>query len=118
VGDIEEWIELGQPDPRRIHKACGRADRVLVYLYGGMKAATWWEQERAGLERHSNLTVIEVAADEAARLAGLADRGISLQCNIQDGEIWMIRGEDTVHVKPRSLFGTRDGNPSPARHLP
>src|SRR4029079_1068020 len=60
VGDIGEWIELGQPDPRRIHKACGRADRVLVYLYGGMKAATWWEQERAGLERHSNLVVIEV----------------------------------------------------------
>jgi uncharacterized protein YaeQ len=104
-GEIEEWIELGQPDPRRIHKACGRADTVRVYLYGGNKAATWWQQESAGLERHSNLIVTLLAAEETAKLADLADRGISLQCNIQDGEVWVIRDATTTHVTPRVLFG-------------
>ncbi len=103
-GEIEEWIELGQPDPRRIQKACGRADGVRVYLYGGMKAATWWEQERAGLERHRNLSVSLLPAEQTAELAELADRGISLQCNIQDGEVWMIRGTKTVHVTPLALM--------------
>jgi uncharacterized protein YaeQ len=105
-GQIERWIELGQPDPRRIHKACGRAGRVAVYLYGGNKAATWWEQERTGLERHDNLSVTLLAAEQTARLAELADRGISLQCNIQDAEVWIMREAQTVHLTPRLLFGS------------
>lgn len=104
-GEIEQWIELGLPDPRRIHKACGRADTVRVYLYGGNKAATWWEQERGGLERHTNLTVTLLAAEQTAQLAELVDRGISLQCNIQDGEVWVMRDARSVHVTPRVLFG-------------
>lgn len=105
TGEVEQWIELGQPDPRRIHKACGRADGVWVYLYGGMKAATWWEQERAGLERHTNLHVAQLPADQTARLAELADRSISLHCNIEDGEAWIIRESASVHVTPLPLFG-------------
>lgn len=105
TGDIEQWVELGQPDPRRIKKACGRADEVRVFLYGGNKATTWWEQERSGLERHDNLTVTLLPADQTEQLAELADRGISLQCNIQDAEVWMIRAATSVHVTPRPLFG-------------
>ena len=104
-GDIEEWIELGQPDPRRIRKACARADKVRVYLYGGMKASTWWEQERDGLQRHDNLAVAMLAVEQTAALAGLADRGISLQCNVQDGEVWMIGADQTAHVTPIRLLG-------------
>ena len=32
-GDIELWIDLGQPDEKRIKKACGRSDRVIIYTY-------------------------------------------------------------------------------------
>lgn len=104
-GEIEEWIELGQPDPRRIRKACGRAEKVRVYLYGGNKAATWWQQEGGGLERHSNLIVTLLDAAECAELAELVDRNIELQCNIQDGEVWMMRDIRSVKVTRRILFG-------------
>jgi len=30
TGEIEQWIELGQPDEQRIRKACGRARQVVV----------------------------------------------------------------------------------------
>ena len=30
-GEIELWIELGQPDEKRMRRACGRARRVVVY---------------------------------------------------------------------------------------
>src|SRR6056297_2009370 len=33
--DIELWIELGLPNESRLRKACGRAQRVIVYAYGG-----------------------------------------------------------------------------------
>jgi len=105
TGAIEEWIELGLPDPRRVRRACGRAGLVRVILYGGQKAATWWEQERGGLERHRNLVVTRLLPDQTAALAALGERSGSLQCNIQDGEAWMMRGDETVHVTPEALFG-------------
>lgn len=105
TGAIEEWIELGLPDPRRVRQACGRAGLVRVILYGGQKAGTWWEQERGGLERHRNLVVTRLLPDQTAALAALGERSGSLQCNIQDGEAWMMRGDETVHVTPQVLFG-------------
>src|SRR5690606_4249325 len=33
TGDIEQWIDLGQPDESRIRKACGRAKQVAVVNY-------------------------------------------------------------------------------------
>ena len=32
-GDIELWIDLGQPDEKRIKKACGRSEQVIIYTY-------------------------------------------------------------------------------------
>lgn len=29
--EIELWIELGQPDEKRIRKACGRSRQVIIY---------------------------------------------------------------------------------------
>src|SRR4051812_5437311 len=33
TGAIKLWIDVGQPDEKRIRRACGRADRVFVYAY-------------------------------------------------------------------------------------
>ncbi len=105
TGEIEEWIDLGQPDPRRIQKACGRSRHVTVWCYGGPKAATWWQQQKDGLARHDNLCVLHVPAAQSAALAKLAGRGITLQCNIQDGEVWVMRDALSVHATPEVWFG-------------
>ncbi|MDQ3232714.1 MAG: YaeQ family protein, partial [Pseudobdellovibrionaceae bacterium] len=31
TGDIEHWIELGQPQDKRIRQSCGKSDRVSIY---------------------------------------------------------------------------------------
>ena len=50
-GDIALWIDLGQPDPARIRKACGRARKVIVVNYGGRSADIWWEKSAEPLQR-------------------------------------------------------------------
>ena len=55
TGAIELWIDVGQPDERRIRRACGRARRVIVYSYGGYGAAIWWNQVGGELARTKNL---------------------------------------------------------------
>lgn len=93
TGAIRLWIETGLPDEKRIRRACGRAERVLVVAYGGSKADIWWNQNARGLGRLDNLAVMRIDAEAGTALAALAQRSMQLSCNIQDGEVWL--GTDT-----------------------
>ena len=99
TGAIELWIDVGQPDEKRIRRACGRARQVIVYSYGGQGAAIWWDQTRAKLDRSRNLTVISVPATASQGLAKLARRTMQLNCTIQDQQIWLADAEDRVQVE-------------------
>ncbi len=96
TGAIELWIELGQPDEKRILKACGRAQQVVIYTYSGHGADIWWNQIASKLERLKNLTVISLSASTSQALAGLVQRSMRLQCTIQDGHLWLADDKENV----------------------
>jgi len=107
TGAIDLWISVGQLDERWLRKASSRAERVVVVAYGDRAIDVWWEQNRASLEKLSNLTVYRLSGDDALALAGLARRAMNLQCTIQEGEA-LITGEgDPVRVEPTVLFKSR-----------
>jgi uncharacterized protein YaeQ len=103
TGAIMRWIEVGRPDERRVKKACGRAERVFVYTYGGSSAALWWEGARSALAGLDNLTVIDLPFAATQALAQLAQRTMRLQCTIEDGQAWLADEETRVEVTPRTL---------------
>ena len=103
TGAIELWIEVGLPDEREIRKACGKANRVVVLSYGGRGADLWWGQSCNKLERLRNLTVINLPSATSQALAALANRNMSLQCTIQDGQAWLTDGGNTAHIEPLRL---------------
>jgi uncharacterized protein YaeQ len=86
TGQIETWIEVGQPEERRIAKASGRADRVIVIAYGGRASEIWWQGVKSKVERMQNVTVWSLADGVAAALGALAERTMRLQMTVQDGE--------------------------------
>ena len=58
-GSIKLWIELGQPDEKRIKKACGRSDKVIVYTYQENMAEPWFKQIENNINRFKNLSIIQ-----------------------------------------------------------
>ena len=98
TGAVELWIDLGQPDERRIRRACGRSRQVVVYGYGGRAVDVWWNQNRDKLARLKNLRVFNIAAESSRALATMAERTMQLQCTIQDGEVWITDGRERVEV--------------------
>jgi uncharacterized protein YaeQ len=98
TGAIRIWIDVGQPDEKRIRKACGRAARVFIFTYGGHGADVWLNQIRSSLERSSNLSVVNLPASAPAALAGLSRRSMKLQFTIQDGQVWVTADQETVHL--------------------
>ena len=98
TGAIELWIEVGQPDEKRLMKACGRSEKVVVYSYGAT-SHIWFKQIANKLERAKNLSVVNIPSDAAVQLQKMANRNMQLQCTIQDGQIWLTDSVDTVLVE-------------------
>ena len=103
TGAIASWIEIGQPDERRIRKACGRADQVFVYSYSSSGRNVWWEQNAGALDRLQNLTVVTVPSALTRELATLANRTMQLNCTVQEGQVWLADEQRTVLVEPEVL---------------
>lgn len=101
-GALVHWIEVGQPDERRLLKAAGRAERVTVIAYGPA-AATWWAGLGSRIARAGNVEVWQLPNDESRALAALAQRTMTLQVNVHDGIVWIGDGERAVELAPRRL---------------
>jgi len=103
TGSIELWIDVGLPDEKLIRKACGRAKQVIVYTYGGRTAEMWFAQNSSQFERLNNLTVINLPVESTRAIAKLAQRNMQLQCTIQDGQVWLSDGKESVIVERITL---------------
>lgn len=99
TGAIELWIDVGLPDEKRILKASGRANQVVIYTYGGHGANLWWAAIGPKLARLKNLTVISLSLSVTQALAKLAQRNMQLSCTIEDGAIWLSSDAETLAVE-------------------
>ncbi len=104
TGLTEHWIDVGQPDEKRILRACGRAKRVSVYSFG-TTTDSWWAKTGPKVARATNLSVWQIPAGQSQQLAALADRGMKLQVTIQDGVTYVEAGGRTVELTIAALHG-------------
>lgn len=99
---ILHWIDVGQPDDKRLMRAAGRAERVTVYSFAS-STPVWWKAIESKLTRATNLVVWQIEAAQSQALAKLANRTIQLQVTIQDGTVWMSTGSESVEITPIRL---------------
>ena len=108
TGGIVHWIEVGQPDEKRLLRATARVGRVSVYSFSA-STAIWWKGIETKLTRARNLTVWQIPSDQSQALAALAQRTMELQVTVQDGAIWVGDGERSIEVAPMRLYGPAAG---------
>ena len=106
-GEIQEWIELGQPDEKRIRKACGRARQVYIYLYGLHKAKPWWQGIKPSLDRFDNLHVRFLGDEQIKPLTAMAKRTMQLQCMIQDNDVSFSDEDQETTITPEIWLETK-----------
>ncbi|WP_085315881.1 YaeQ family protein [Derxia lacustris] len=97
TGRVKLWIDVGLPEARLVKKAAARSDRVMVYAYG-RTAGMWWDKNRADLNKLDNLGVVIVSSESSQQLARCAERGMQLDCTIQDGEVMWTGADDAFAV--------------------
>lgn len=107
TGAIQQWIEVGLPDEKRLRRAAGRSDQVIVFSYGGRNADIWWEQNQPTLRRLDKLTVIRLAMEQTLALADAVERTLQIDCTLQDGELWLVIDGVSLHLTPEYLIASK-----------
>ena len=102
TGQIVHWIEVGQPDDKRLMKASGRSERVSVYGYSA-STPIWWSAIATKITRAPHLAVWQIEPPQSLALAELAQRSMQLQISVQDGTAWIGDAQRHVEVTPRRL---------------
>jgi uncharacterized protein YaeQ len=102
TGQLLHWLEVGHPDDRRLSKACGKAGRVTLYTYS-QSTPVWWAAIQGKLTRLTNLSVWQLPAEQSQALAGMAQRSMQLQVTVQDGQLWVGDGRQSVEIQPTAL---------------
>lgn len=104
TGALRHWIDLGQPDERRLQKACARAAAVTVYCYGAGSTTQWWAQLGHRLGRLGNLEIRRLAEADVAALGALAGRSLRLEVTVQDGECFLSSEGRALTLRPEILL--------------
>lgn len=95
-GDIELSIILGQPDEKRIKKASGTSDEVIIYCYQDGMASSWFKQNEKVLKRFKNIRVIFLSF--SSDIEEICSRSMDFQCNTLDQELTIISGDNSIIV--------------------
>lgn len=103
TGALQHWIDVGQPDDKRLQRAASRSQRVSVYSHAS-STPVWWKGLSGKLARADKLSVWQIEAAQSQALAGLAERTMQLQVSVQDGTVWMGNGQTSVELTPQRLY--------------
>jgi uncharacterized protein YaeQ len=95
TGVIKVWIEIGLPDPARLHKASKAARRVAIYSH---KDPGQWLRQIEG-ERIHRADAVELYVFDRTFIASLVaklDRRMSMGVSIADHNLLIAIGDDTI----------------------
>ena len=97
-GQIESWIDLGQPDEKRIRQACGKANSVYIYSYQLAAAKAWWDGLSHKIRSRPGLHMRQLIVSGEAPLSALISRSMKINCTIQDDEVFLVGEVDGRHI--------------------
>lgn len=86
-GNLELWVDVGEPSPERIKKASRISKQVRIYGFNS-KAPTWWQQNEKQLGDLS-ANVYRFPWEQVQALAAIVDRGMDLSVTISGDSIYV-----------------------------
>ncbi len=107
TGEIQHWIDLGQPAEKRIRQSCSKAPLVSIYTYQRSSANIWFEGIKEQLDRFKHLNVTHLTVVDEAQVTRLIDRSMRLNCVIDAGQLLMTSETESLTIDCKSVKAAR-----------
>jgi uncharacterized protein YaeQ len=97
TGALQVWVDIGLPEPERLHRASKSAPRVAVYTH---KDPAQWAMKLADARIHRAEKLAVFAFDRAwlAQLLARLERRMQFSLARSEGEIYVSIGDDTMQT--------------------
>ena len=97
TGVLQAWVDIGLPEPARLHRASKAAPQVAVYTH---KEPTLWLQRlaEAKIHRAEHLQVYALDRDWLAQLVARLERRMQWSLSRSEGQIYLGLGDDTLEM--------------------
>lgn len=95
TGALQAWIEVGAPEPARLHRAAKAAPRVAVYLH---RDPAQFLAKLAGEKIHkaAQIAVHGLDRDLLATLAARLERRMAFDLSVAERTLYLTLGEETL----------------------
>ncbi len=102
TGVLLTWVDIGSPEPARLHKASKAARRVAVYAHRNVE--TWLARLQG--ERIHKAAALEIYVMPQALLAALAarlERRMDFDLSVSDGTLYASLADETFSGEVQAL---------------
>jgi len=98
TGALRSWIEIGNPDPARLHRASKASPRVAVYTYRDIDRLTQ-NLAAAQIHRAADLELYAIDRRLIDAIAERLDRRTAFTLSVSDRELFVSLDSGTVSGK-------------------
>lgn len=101
TGEIDLWIEVGEPAADRIKKSSRQARKTIVYCFN-TKSSTWWQLESPKIAKLP-ATIIQFSWPEVKKLASLVERTMDISVTVTGDSIYVATARGEVDLSLTTL---------------
>lgn len=99
--EIKLWVDLGEPNIKRVKKACTLSKNVIIYTYKKQHIENWWNNNKSKLNHFRNLEIYSINANE---LEKLNNKRMILHCTLEDGDLQISDGQRNFSIERERLM--------------
>ena len=103
-GRVREWVEVGQPDGKRLVKASRHSGRVSLFAFGD-GVERWRTAQLDAVGAPDNLGVARLDDAFLADLAAASDRQLRWSLTLSEGILFLTSGEKSFETTPEIWLG-------------
>lgn len=100
-GQIEQWIDIGEPSVERVKKASHLARAASVYSFNS-KSDVWWSQNQDKLAKLA-VSVFQFDWTQVQKLVGLANRTINFSLSLSENSAYISTEQNQYELRWTAL---------------
>jgi uncharacterized protein YaeQ len=101
-GDVETWIEIGNPSARKLHKASKTAQEVMIFTYKNPEVLLT-EIRNNDVHRANELQIYSFSGDFLTAVSESTDKNNRWTLLVQQGQMDLTVGEQTFSGEIRKF---------------